>query len=434
MKSLLIIIFTITVFAIGVSQNGQFEEAIQLSHQGKYEQAEQVFFALDTKDVTVQLKRAYNFSWWGKYEKAEELFKSLIVSNPEHTEAYVGIGYNNTWKGSFANAVQYYNKAILLDPQNKSAYYGLAHNYLSSLNAEGLSFALNRIEANFPADAEYYYLLGKMHALKMENRKAKIAFKSGLTLDPGNTLIKEQLRTYESAPKKLFITGWYGLSDVKEARNHTFRRLDLGYNFSDRMHLYGGFDNSLIMQNTFLRTLEGNAPYYFGGLKYGVVPKWHLKAEIGYRTFTSMPNQLLLSIENIFFAHSAVTVSTFHLIDDRSTEMFVGNGVTTEMKWAPEFRTAISYFRNDNLNIQNNGNQRILFVPKFNYKNIALDLGMYYDWAMAAEETSQHLTGYFGLLTIPLVNHFELRLLYQEELVSSGIGNDMFSLGLTYKI
>lgn len=416
----------------GQSATDALKNAVTLSQSGKFQKAEDIFNSLESETPEVQIHRAYNYSWWGKYEKANEIFKKIISENPKNVDAYIGIAYNNTWRGLYANAVQYYMKALELEPSNKSALYGLAHNYNGSLNADGLEYALDRISNHLPADAEYFFLKGRMHALKLQNIQAKKAYKAGLQIDSDFEPIKDQLRVFEAQPTKFFVSGWYGLSQSQNTINHSVRRIDLAYNHSEKLYLYGGYDNTLIMQNTFLRNLEGNAPYYFTGAKFGLTKKYFVRAEVGYRPFIEIPNQTLYTIENIFFLNPSILVSTFHLLDDRGNESLLGNGITTEVKWIREFRTSLSYFRTDNLNISGLGNQRILFVPKLSVKNVAADFGLYYDWNNDLS-IDQNLYGFYALMSVPVINRLDLRLLFQSERGNPELASDLFSLGLTLK-
>jgi tetratricopeptide (TPR) repeat protein len=419
-----------------VSQSEQ--DAIKLSHAGKYQEAEATYLNIEKNggldSTIVTLDRAYNYSWWGKYDAAESLFKSLILKNRNNLDAIIGLAYNTSWKGERDKAVQFYQKAISIDPSNRSAWLGLAYNYLEKGNLEGTESTINKMKFDFLDDPELLQLEGLLAIKKLENRKAKKAFKKALKLDPTLNLAQEKLEQFDAIPSKWSLSFWHGSSLMAMNTKHSFRRFDFVFMPNSKVLLYGGYDNTLVLQNSFLRRQEIKAPMLFLGTKYNFTDKWSSKLEIAKRRFSDSSNQWIISAENNYFAHTNFIVSSHIFYDMRSAESLLTAGLSTDIGISRHFRTMVSYFYQKNFIHTKETNQRILLTPKLFIGNSELNIGLFYDHFTTSETTADSAGGYFLLFSVPIINNIDGKLLFHQDINQVREVSRLFSIGLTIKL
>lgn len=425
------------MLGLALQAQTDLNHAISLAQSGQHEAAEDLFETLamqNSPDSAVLIHRAYNLSWWKKYDQAEKYFLEALKHNRRSPEIYTGLAYNNMWKGSYANATQYFNKALQFAPENTSAWVGLTQNFINQKNAEGARYGLNNVSNYMDKNAEYKLLEGQVLQLESENKAAKTAYKNSLSLDPNNAVAREKLHNYTSLPSKFSLTAWHGTTKTREGYSHALRRVEFTFLPNDKILLYGGYDNTLVLQNVLLRISEANAPYLFTGAKYGISKKWHSKFEVGYRLMDTRPDQKLYNLENIFFVTQKLLLISTVLFDDRKTEHLTTAGLTAEYALLPGFRLSGSYYHSFHLDMKDMSNKRIVLSPKFSYHQVELTCGIWYDQLLTGENNDQKITGGYGLLAFPIIDRLDGKILSQLDSGFDGEKSMLISGGLTIKL
>lgn len=413
-------------------------EASHLSQLGSYEDAEEVFTALEENSSKIEsdlwLARAYNFSWWGKYDLAEPLFKKLLITDKDDLDALVGLAYNTAWKGERDNAVHLFQKAIDIDPENRSAWFGMAYNYLEKDNVQGTRSTLEELRKILVDDPEYYLLEGLLAIKELKNKKAVKNFRLAIEKDSSLTLAREKLDQFESIPAKWAISLWHGSTVEQGKVKHSFRRFDIVFQPTDDILLYGGYDNTLVLQNSFLRISEGQAPFFFVGGKYSFSEKLFAKLEVGQRRFNNLPDQWIVSLENTYFFHHKFILNGILIFDNRKFEQLLTAGINVDIGISNNFRTSLAYFRNQNLNKAGLTSNRLMVSPKILLGKSEINLGYFYDKNQITDQLKDDFHGYFGLFSFPIVRQLDGRILYHKDVNTSQQNSALFSLGLTLKL
>ena len=396
------------------AQDPDLDRAITLSQGGQYEEAENIFSAIDSahpvEGFSFYIARGYNFSWWGKYDKARENFEAILKLDPEYVDAVNGLAYTATWEGQYAAAVHIYNRTLSIDPQNRSALFGLAYNYIQGENIEGARYVADQIIKIFPTDAESHYLSGLVALKELSPEVAKKAFKNTLTLNPQFTAAKEQLGKLVKTEGKWQAEAWYGFSKNAQQLEQGLRRLQLQYQFDNKNLIYLLYDNSLILDNSFLSLTERIAPLYAVGGKYGWTKNFFTKIELANRNFNSRPDQLLINVEHNYFFSSVVIAKLITQYDDRQTEKLGLLGLALDVGLGKHFRMEGTLFHNKNFTFENSTNQRYQISAKILAENFEFIVGTYYDLLKNADSQEQKLAGVFALSTFPIYKHLRGKL------------------------
>lgn len=413
------------------------DRAIQLSQNGAYAEAEVEFEQVQAPTEGnlnhLLMARAYNYSWWGRYEEAENLFNQILQQNDNHEDATVGLAYNYTWSKRYAQAVHVYNKAILLNPKNRSAYFGQVYNYLDAGNYDGAEYVSSLINDLFPEDPEGYYVQGLVEVHQLKPKAARKSFNKTLVLDPSFTSAKEQLNAIGTKPTRWALSVWYGLTENLDTYRHGFRRADLKYQLNDNTTIYSYYDNSLLLDNSFIGQ-DKLASLFAVGIKHGWTDKLFSKFEMGNRIFRDSKNQLLVNLENGYFFSPAVLGKLIVQYDLRGDESYgtISGGLDVEI--FPKTRIEAMVYYTQNMQIPEINNRRVVIGPKILLNHVELVTGMYLDRIHDREFSASQVSGFYALSRISLTPRFEGHLLYNYDKGFFQNSATVYSLGVTYKI
>ncbi|NND08588.1 MAG: tetratricopeptide repeat protein [Saprospiraceae bacterium] len=412
------------------------EEAIQLSQEGYYEQAEASFQIIETEranqDFAFYIARGYNFSWWGKYEEAKVNFNKILQKDAKYVDAIIGLAYTTTWSEDYPAAVHIYNRALQAEPGNRTAYFGLAYNYLAADNIAGARYIVDQIQNLFPTDAEGIYLDGLTAIKELQPEKARQSFKAALGLDPSFASAKEQLGKLVKSAGSWEVEGWYGINENNAGFEQGLRRMHVQYQFNNRDLIYILFDNSLILDNSFLASVERIAPLYAAGFKYGWNDKLFSKIEIGRRDFQEIPDQALINLETNYFFSNRLIGKLILQFDDRQTEQLGLLGISVDLGISDHISIEGTFYHNENFTIDQTFNRRYQLSGKLLVKNFELVLGGYYDTLQNADVAFQQPAGMFAISTFPLYKKLKGKLFFNYDRGFFNNNNTVGALGLNY--
>ena len=425
---------------IGCKLMGQshhlYNSAVELSHQGDYNRAENIFaqIASDNKELSSSfiLARAYNYSWSGKYDNAISLFKSLISVSDYHEEALVGLAYSYSWSAQHAKAVQLFNQIMREYPSNRSGYFGQALNYLSVENPQGAQYILEQINRIYPNDPETHYLQGLIHLKQLHPNLARKSFKRSLELDPTFVSAKTQLDEIGLKASKFSIGAWYGLSSTNDETRNGFRRVDVQYRMNNKNTLYAYYDNSLLLDNSFVSE-DKIASLISIGYKYGWNENLFSRLELGNRIFRDEANQYLIQFENVYFFSPQLVGQLNLQYDFRGSQQFGTLAAGLNVGLSQHIRLEGNYFYTHNMGNANIRNQRLVIGPKLITKVIELSAGTFYDWLSLDEFSSDQWSGYFFLGRVLATRYLEGQVLIQQDQGFFNNNAQIYSVGLTYK-
>ena len=411
-------------------------DAIALSQNGQYEAAEQIFQAIeaigDIQGNAFFIARGYNFSWWGKYEEAKTNFNVILKTDPGYIDAIIGLAFTSTWAGEYPAAVHIYNRALAIDPHNRSAYFGLTHNYLESDNIEGARYVCNQILRIFPTDAEALFIDGLISIKELDPERARESFKAALALDPNSTAAKEQLGKLVKSDGKWQIEGWYGINSNNARTESGVRRVHLQYQLNNRNLIYILYDNSLILDNSFLATTERVAPLVAAGAKFGWNSKLFTKLEFGHRYFTNLPNQTLVNLETNYFFSARIIAKLILQYDDRQLERLGLLGIALDLGFSKHLSLEATFYHNENFIASDIFNRRYQVSGKLLIENFELVVGAYYDQLNIMDTRQEKLTGAFAISTFPIYKGLKGKLFFNHDQGFFENKNTVGAIGLNY--
>ena len=436
-KWILVLGFTLMLSCTLIAQPTQeLAKAVTLSHQGDYMAAEVLFDRLtleaEEQSPPFILARAYNFSWSGQYDMAATLFRSLLDHADFQEEALVGLAYNSSWSGQHALAVQLFNQIMHDYPDNRSGYFGQALNYLSVENPQGAQYIANQILKLYPEDPESHYIQGIIHLKELQPQLARRAFKRSLELNPEFEASKRQLDEIGLKASHFAIGVWYGLSDASMETRHGFRRADLRYQIDPLHTIYAYYDNSLILDNSFIAQ-DKIASLFAIGYKHGWSEKLFSRLEFGNRIFRDEKDQYLVQLENVYFFSSRWVGQINFQYDFRGSQQFGTVAAGLNLGLSRHLRIEGNYFHTRDMDNEDIHNQRLVFGPKLLTKSIELSGGIFYDWLNLEELKSQQWSGYFLLGRLQLTRYLEGQFLIQRDKGFFNNNAQIYSLGITYK-
>ena len=126
MKTLLILITTITFSTLCYSQDGEsfFKKGELKFNAGKYKEAIADYndaIKADPKVVNYYLRRAFCYGMEQKYELSIADYRKVIELKPEHVWAYINCGSANNKLKRYNDALADFNKALEIEPKNDDA-------------------------------------------------------------------------------------------------------------------------------------------------------------------------------------------------------------------------------------------------------------------------------------------------------------------------
>lgn len=286
-------------------------EAKRLASNGQHLEAEAIYataLAANPANVEALLGAGYNYSWWKRHALAQQKFDAAFALDPKNADALTGQGYNAAWAGDFVAAKNYFKKLEQLQPGSAEAKKGLGYVALWSGKGQAAERYFENLILENPKEIEFYIALAQANLLENEAKRARIALKSGLQIDPTNPVVNELLeKTYAlAAPLELDI--WGGYSNVDGDSKFSLRTLQLSAQVTKPLRLYAKYDNSLTLDLASLVRNNQEAQVFSAG---GVMT-WNRqlisRLEYGVRLLPDNVNQQLVSGEQVVILSDKLSV------------------------------------------------------------------------------------------------------------------------------
>jgi tetratricopeptide (TPR) repeat protein len=265
------ILAVIILFALSVHANAQsVQQAIQLSHSGNYNEAEEIFkklLAKDANNISVLLAAGFNSAWNKNYAIAKNRFLKVKQLEPSNVDATKGLGYTYLYKGDFAKAANIFNDLS---------------------------------EAN-PTSEEYHMSLGLAYLNMLKKNKAQHEFEKVLKINSTNGEADDFINTIKKEKGKIELSALGGSTGIEGTNTIGLRQVQIGYQFNSENIVYARYDNSLGLDNFFLLKNNFNTNAIVGGF----YSRWHYrvgsKFEYSYRNLPNNIRQQILQTEQVFF-------------------------------------------------------------------------------------------------------------------------------------
>ncbi|MBV6441503.1 MAG: hypothetical protein DYG98_06180 [Haliscomenobacteraceae bacterium CHB4] len=286
-------------------------EAKRLSEAGQYADAEKIYDAVltsnpDNPDAFVGA--GFNYSWWKQYEKARQKFESALSLDPVNADALVGQGYNAAWAGNYEAAKKYFKKLAQLQPGSAEAQKGLGYVNLWSGRGQAAERCFEELILAHPKEIEYYIALAQANLLESEAKKARVALKSGLQIDPANPVATELLEKTYALAAPLEFDVWGGYSDLGGDGKIGLRTVQLTARVAKPLRMYLKYDNSLTLDLASLVRNNQEAQAFSGG---GVVTwnsRFITRLEYGARLLPADVTQQIFSGEQVVIISDKLSV------------------------------------------------------------------------------------------------------------------------------
>jgi tetratricopeptide (TPR) repeat protein len=247
------------------------------------------------------MEDAVALSHAGKYTAAEKIFEKLIAANSSNTGLLIASGFNNAWNKDYEAARQRFLKAQQLEPGNVDAAKGLAYTYLYQGSFSKAAPRFEQLILQQPASEEFHMAAGLAYLNMHKRSKAAAHFEKILQLNNKNEEAKQYLHEIKTSTGVLEVASMAGLSSSAGQQKFGLRQLQLGYQVNPENLVYVRYDNSLSLDNYFL--LKNN--YNVNALGAGVYSKWNKyigsKLEYGYRNLPEGIKQHLWQTEQVIF-------------------------------------------------------------------------------------------------------------------------------------
>jgi tetratricopeptide (TPR) repeat protein len=143
-------------------------------------------------DVQGPFTQALELSKQGKLDEAEALYKEILAKNPTIPQVHYNLGWIAGQKKDWAGAEVAYKKALELKPDFSDASVALAKVYQDSGQGEKAMALMTQAGAG---DAKVQFNLGVMHLTANKNDDAEAAFKKAEAIDATNPEIQYYLAT-----------------------------------------------------------------------------------------------------------------------------------------------------------------------------------------------------------------------------------------------
>ena len=247
------------------------------------------------------MEDAVVLSHTGKYTAAEKIFVKLIAADSRNTGLLIASGFNNAWNKEYAAAKQRFLKAQELEPGNVDAAKGLAYTYLYEGSFSKAAAQFEELLRQQPSSEEYHMAAGLAYLNLHKRTKAAAHFQKIVQLNNSNEEAKQYLTEIKNNTGILEIASMTGMSGSGGQNKFGLRQLQLGYQVNPENLLYVRYDNSLSLDNYFL--LKNN--YNVNAVTGGVYSKWHKyigsKFEFGHRNLPEGIKQNLWQTEQVVF-------------------------------------------------------------------------------------------------------------------------------------
>jgi tetratricopeptide (TPR) repeat protein len=237
----------------------------------------------------------------GKYYMAEKIFIKLIEQDKKNTSLLIASGFNNAWNKEYDAARVRFLKALQLEPANTDAAKGLAYTYLYEGNYSAALIAFKKLSDANPASQEFHFALGQAYMNLQKKIKGYAEFKRVLEINPANEEAREYIADIKSEKGILELSAMAGLSGSGGNNKFGLRQIQALYRFNSQVFAYARYDNSLALDNYFFLKNNLNTNAFIGGL----YTRWHKqigsKVEYGYRNLPEGIKQNIYQTEQVIF-------------------------------------------------------------------------------------------------------------------------------------
>jgi tetratricopeptide (TPR) repeat protein len=244
---------------------------------------------------------AVTLSHSGKYYMAEKIFIKLISEDKKNTSLLVASGFNNAWSKEYDAARARFLKALQLEPANTDAAKGLAYTYLYEGNYTAAINAFKKLSDANPAAEEFHFALGQAYMNLQKKNKGYAEFKRVLEINPANEEAMEYIADIKSEKGILELSAMAGFSGSGGNNKFGLRQIQALYRFNSQVFAYARYDNSLALDNYFFLKNNLNTNAFIGGL----YTRWHKqigsKVEYGYRNLPEGIKQNIYQTEQVIF-------------------------------------------------------------------------------------------------------------------------------------
>lgn len=147
------------------------------------------------EELSGAFKAAVELTQQGKLDEAKAAYEAMLAKNPDVVQVHFNLGFIAAQKKDMAGAEAAYKKAIELKPDYSEAYTALAEVYQAT---EGVAKAieyLSGVATQLPADGKIQYRLGVFYLSAGKYAEAGAAFEKAQQLDPENAEVYYQLGT-----------------------------------------------------------------------------------------------------------------------------------------------------------------------------------------------------------------------------------------------
>lgn len=229
---------------------GKFNEALELIHSGRFEEAKSVFEEIlleDPKDADVLYNLGMCFTEMGQPDKAIRVLTKSIEYNPEHSNSYVAMGYAYSKTGDIENAEKYFLEALKLDPNNSYAMRNLGGIYGKTGNIEKSILYLEKAYQINPIDPSTVYGLGYSYQQARDYERADQFYQKVLEMNaPSNV-------------KELAKDGRREIAEVNLKSKGL--RMDAVMYMLSALQLFAKENESQVRQITFEISLKGRSGF-----------------------------------------------------------------------------------------------------------------------------------------------------------------------------
>lgn len=401
-------LFPVLLFLFAQTLFGQnLSEAKRLSEAGQHAAAEKIYNAALSSDPgnrDALIGSGYNYSWWNQHDKAKQQFDSALAIDPGNADALVGQGYNAAWAENFEAATSYFKKLEQMQPDNAEANKGLGYVALWSGNGQAAEICFENLILSTPKEIEYYIALAQANLLDNEAKRARIALKSGLQLDPSNPVANELLEKTYAVAAPLEFDVWGGYSDIDGDSKIGLRTVQLTAQVAKPLRMYAKYDNSLSLDLASLVRANQYAQAFAVGGVMGWNPRLISRLEYGVRLLPDNVNQQLISGEQVLILSGRLSIKGggFYAWSNNLANEWLAYG-SFRVPLTPWYAVEPYYFVSKAAGAPANENRFLLNNQFRSHKGYELNLGLLYGKAGVSDEvTDKNIYGSYVTGILPV--------------------------------
>lgn len=201
---------------VATTSSDPLREALELIKNGLYDDARNVYLAINPKTPEIYTGIASCYQYEGKYDDALEYLSKALQIDPRNSDVYYYLAFLYVNKEDLTSAKKYLDKSLEINPNNQKsiklsnfivnqesaklvdqAFYAFdTQNYKEALRL------LNIIISNKPEEPDSYYYRGLVQSSLGDNKSAIVDFQKNISLNPQNSLAYYSLGvSYDSLGK-----------------------------------------------------------------------------------------------------------------------------------------------------------------------------------------------------------------------------------------